>query len=424
MTLIELLVVIVILTTLVAAAIPLLAPSSTERQLREAARGVNSFFQVAQARAVAQGRPIGVALERLSHTTNKNDNYAAVRAYIVEQPAPYSGFDASSAVQIAFDNGPTGGSGQVLVRFVRQASPDTTPNDGLPPGWDADLFPPGVIRPNDTIEVAGTRFLFVDTSATDANGYYPSNAGNPDGTLVTRPINNTGQVDALYAVIDNVGQNLRQTPAAGAFVPPYWSSPMPYKVLRQPVPASDQPFQLPAGTVVDLRASGVGDDDFFYWPADSPAPARVDNRDGVMIMFAPEGRIWRVYFNRAPSVCLGCNDAPVVDNVYLLVGASVPEPPPANQEPTLDTTNPQWQAAVTDDQREALEAPLNWLRGDSIWITIGASTGRVATVANEYVDPAAIYAQFPPPITPEVRRTKQILAARAKLREATQLGGR
>ncbi len=46
MTLIELLVVIVILSTIVGAAIPLLSPSNDDRRLREAARGLNTYITV------------------------------------------------------------------------------------------------------------------------------------------------------------------------------------------------------------------------------------------------------------------------------------------------------------------------------------------------------------------------------------------
>src|SRR3954452_22821439 len=71
MTLIELLVVIVILTTIVGAAIPLLSPSNDDRRLREAARGLNTYITGAQTRAIATKRPYGVAFKRLSQDTTK-----------------------------------------------------------------------------------------------------------------------------------------------------------------------------------------------------------------------------------------------------------------------------------------------------------------------------------------------------------------
>ncbi|MEX2317667.1 MAG: type II secretion system protein [Pirellulales bacterium] len=443
MTLIELLVVIVILTTLVAAAIPLLAPSSTERQLREASRGLNTMLAAAQARATAQGRPYGVALKRLSQDTGRknlitssnptNDNGAAIEVFLVEQPQPYAGFDETSAVQIAIDNGATGGPGQVLVRFVRHVAPDVSspPSaDRLPVGWDPDLLPPGLLRPGDVIETGGTRLMFTDDGGNDPNtfdqnGFYTPNAGTPDGTLVTRPINSTGQIDALNVITDSLGQRLREPPPSGAFVAPYWTAPMPYKILRQPVPTSDEPYQLPEGTAIDLRASGVGNEEYFHVPAPpGSGVTRVDNSDGIIIMFAPEGRVWRVYYSLAPSSLTIRGEGPVVDNVYLLVGANVPPPPLAEQDPTLDVNHPQWVAAVTEEQKRALKQPINWLRGDSVWIVIGAASGRIATIENAFVDPAAFSVGTYATLPPEIRRTAQILAAREFTRDVSQLGGR
>src|SRR5689334_24253564 len=77
MTLIELLVVIIIMTTVVAAAIPLLSPSNDDRRTREAARGLNTYITGAQSRAIALNRPVGVALKRLSHDTNRREDDSA-----------------------------------------------------------------------------------------------------------------------------------------------------------------------------------------------------------------------------------------------------------------------------------------------------------------------------------------------------------
>src|SRR5437016_5370562 len=74
MTLIELLIVIVIITTLVSAAIPLMAPTNDDRRLREASRAVNSFLAAAQARAIAIQRPVGVGIKRLSKDTQKAED--------------------------------------------------------------------------------------------------------------------------------------------------------------------------------------------------------------------------------------------------------------------------------------------------------------------------------------------------------------
>src|SRR3954462_616090 len=74
MTLIELLIVIVILTTIVGAAIPLISPSNDDRRLRESARTLNTYITGAQTRAIAAKRPYGIALKRLSHDTKRAED--------------------------------------------------------------------------------------------------------------------------------------------------------------------------------------------------------------------------------------------------------------------------------------------------------------------------------------------------------------
>ncbi len=69
-----------------------------------------------------------------------------------------------------------------------------------------------------------------------------------------------------------------------------WTQPLRYKVLRRPARTSDEPYQLPEGTAIDLRASGIGNDKFFYTMDPIDSEKRVDNPFDVTILFAPEGR--------------------------------------------------------------------------------------------------------------------------------------
>ncbi len=338
MTLVELLIVIVIITTLVAAAIPLMSPTNDGRRLREAARGLNTYITGAQSRAVAAHRPFGIALKRLSYDTNTNpnkdtdptkdihpDNGACLEVFYVEQPAPYAGFDANSRACVALHPNKLG---LVLVRFVTRGNDYPSNGDRLPIGWDPDLFPNGMIRPADVIEINGTQFELLAPSEDmyeyvilDDNGYFQSRGGFQSRaavTIVARPINDSGQqINPKY---DNTGYTLgadREAAAPAKPPAPFWTNPAPYKVLRQATRASDEPYQLPEGTAIDLRASGVGANDYFYVPGFN------DNHYDVLIMFTPEGRVSRVSYSQLP---LNNREEPpmfdqnVVDNVYLLVG--------------------------------------------------------------------------------------------------------
>ena len=62
LTLVELMVVVVILVILVGVVLPLAQPALKGREIREAARQVNTMFASARARAAATGRPVGVAI--------------------------------------------------------------------------------------------------------------------------------------------------------------------------------------------------------------------------------------------------------------------------------------------------------------------------------------------------------------------------
>lgn len=449
LTLIELLVVIIILTTLVSAAIPLLSPTNDDRRLREASRGVNSFISAAQMKAIQLQRPFGVAIKRLAQDTNTStnpihaDNAVSVELFYVEQPTPFRGFDDTSAVQLSLDNGSSGGAGQLLVQFVRRGDEEDQAADGLPDGWDRDPLPPNTVRPGDVIEVQGSRFRFIDTLGMDPPPlFYDSDSGTPDGRLVTVPINDTGQ--QIYVKFDDKGYRLgpdRQPSAPNPPPPPFFTYPASYKVLRQPMPASAEPFQMPDGTAIDLRASGqaieIGSSNatgFFYNP-DVPSPNEADgvnNADPIIVMFTPEGAIERVRFNRKNVAIAGANDnifdGKTVSNIFLLIGRRAIAPPPtvaSNTDKTLDPSNYDSTPSLpTDEQKQTYKEAVNWLRGESRWIVIGAQSGRVVTADNAFVDPRT-FLMPPYDLDPDdVRRARQIHAAREFAREMVQVGGK
>lgn len=420
MTLIELLVVVIILTTLVAAALPILAPADSDRALREATRGLNTYITGAQARAIELKRPYGIAFKRLSADTGRsspaepdNDNSVCVEVFYVEQLPPYTGFDENSGVMIALDNGPGGGgTHQVIIRFVRRGGEQAPGSDLLPIGYDADLLPTGVLRPGDVIEVAGTRYRFTDTDFDQQTGFYLPTSGTPDGSLIAVPVNNTGQL--IVPDFDRNGRRLLDSPNNPQR--PYFTAPLPYKILRQPTPTSAEPYQLPEGTAIDLRASGVGNNEYFY------VPGQHDNSLAPMILFTPEGRVERVSFDRSPLAPTEPFNEPVVDNVFLLVGRRENIPAPqAGLDPSLDAARVS--AATTDAARQELRERVNWLLEESRWVVIGSQSGRIVSLENAFVDLAAAIFKYNNP-NREIMRNGQIYESREFTRQMSQLGGR
>jgi prepilin-type N-terminal cleavage/methylation domain-containing protein len=444
LTLIELLVVIIILTTIVAAAIPIMAPSNDDRRIREAARTLNTFITGAQARAIQNNRLYGIALKRLSQDTNKDpnkntdptkdihdDNAVCLEVFYVEQPAPYSGADTNSRACVSIDpNPPSSVPNAVLVQYLTHSG---ATGANLPPGWEADPFPSGMIRPGDVIVVGGTRYELLLPQSNliirADTGYFEQQRAGIVASVLARPINNTGQM--IQPKYDNLGREIGSVVDAKS---PYWTSPMPYKILRQAAPSSDPAFQLPEGTAIDLRASGVGAENYFYVPESSKTvtPRIHDNSQGILIMFAPEGRVARVSFSQLPNDIDKEENAAfddwVVDNVYLLVGRRDKAPPlEASGDPTLNSV-PASGTPNYDENIKKLKEPINWLSGTSRWIVIGSQSGRIATIENASVDLNAVLnyplRPFDQPQSPEEWRCAQILSAREFTREMGQQGGR
>jgi prepilin-type N-terminal cleavage/methylation domain-containing protein len=456
MTLIELLIVIIILTTLVSAAIPLMSPTNDDRRLREASRAVNSFIAAAQARAIAIQRPVGVAIKRLSKDTKKpDDNAVSVELYYVEQPSPFVGFNEQSMARVALYPLPSGSSlyggakNLVVIQFV---SPGTNTNfgsggNGLPKNLLPDQFAPGVVRPGDTIVVNGTHYQLLSPNPNGPNdsnvpaqldpssSFFLANTGVVGSRgvvqIVAQPLNDSGQMidvrwdnDGYALGPDRGASYVAGTDPAPPSPPnaPYWTNPASYKILRQPMKTSAEPLQLPEATAIDLRASGVGDNDYFY------VPNVHDNAEDILIMFAPEGRVSRLAYSLEPPDALdpptSTYDQPVVDNIILLIGRRENCPPPdiggSTGDKTLNTNSFSTVPPPTEQQIAEMKKPVNWLRGESRWIVIGSQSGRVITVENAFVDVKSLAISSPT----EVTRNSQILAAREFVKEMKQLGGR
>ena len=451
MTLVELLVVIVILTTLVAAAIPILSPSSNDRRIREASRAVNTYITAAQTKAMELRRPVGVALKKLSADTgNANDNGVCLELFQVEQPPAFMGFDETSAVRISFSTTPY----QVRMQFVRR---DQDTGKNLSTGWVPDSIPEKMLRPGDRIEVAGNVYRFLeptanpelDTSETAAIVDHPQpfytahEASDDDKSYIffAQVENDSGQM--LNCEVDREGYLVKPyLHAANGFPqltliryglntqitgqPPFWTTPTSYKILRQPSPTSAEPYQLPEGIAIDLRASGDSRD--VYHNAEHQQPIdRNNNQSPVMILFTPEGTVHRVVLNVGPGLPGSDNTLsdPVVSSIFLLIGPR--ENIPVAQLTSDNTLKTVGMNQLTNTELEELKTSVNWLNPESRWVVIGAQSGRVVSTENAFVDPRSVLTVATtgtPPIyeASQQLRNLQIYRAREFAREMTQSG--
>ncbi len=481
MTLIELLIVIVILSLLTAAALPILTPTTSERRIREASRALNSYISQAQAKSIGTQRPYGIALKRLSTDTDRaEDRGACVEVFMVEQPAPYAGFNENSRVRVALnvDIDPSNNVqlpvpgyesiSTVLIQFVTRGSATSS---GLPAGWTPDLIPSSVLRPCDEIVIAGTRYeILTPAAAPGQNGIQLLPLDSATGsvffvgvttpnlfTVVARPINDTGQVlkpvadqtgriadDLVAGSGDQAGPRLnegwleryRQGAANVEPVGPYWSEPMEYQVLRQPTPTSAPPLQLPEGTAIDLQASGtVGD-------VPLHATGTNNNDQPIFLMFSPDGFVERLQFTKncpggggvlgsitAASISDGlqavceCAVTRPTANISLLIGSRENIPAEGIDFNAASYTN------LSNAERAIERAKLNWLNLESRWVTIGAQTGNVVTTENAFVEPSTIptgdYDRDGDQDGAALEiRMGQIQAAQEYVREMRRIGGR
>lgn len=417
MTLVELLVVITILVILLGAAIPLLSPASDARRLREASRGLNTFIAAAQMRATENGRPFGVAFKKLAQDTGSaDDRGVCVEAYYVEQPAPYAGFDDKARVRLSLD--PSNNQGGMRIQFVRFGDSNPPPENTypLPPELNYDEIPSGLFRLGDKIQVAGRTFEFTDTTTSvDESGFYVSQLPNDIDELFIRPSDSprvtTDATGSIAASLYYIDPDLN---GSGVRANLNWTEPLRYKILRQPIRTSNAPYQLPEGTAIDLEASGFANGLRLYHPQ-LGAPL---NAADVVVMFAPDGSISSVRNVYGPAGGQPLVETLVSSNLFLLLGLRENIPAPATDF---------YNFTGTDAEKQDEKAAINWLNGETRWVTVGAQTGAVVTAENAFVDPERLATMDLPDgdaAALAARRRLEINAAREIARQLTGVGGR
>ena len=220
-----------------------------------------------------------------------------------EIPPPYGGDTLDAAVKLQMISPPPFVTVEALVRV--------------------GSFSDGLVRKYDKIQLnhQGPSYTILDGPDDDADGFLDfdgANDTNEDGFIDTHVL--------------TLGLELH---AAGT-VP--WpddapSDPVPFTIVRQPVKSAAAPLQLPAGAVIDLQWSGVGEELF--------------SGSAVTIMFSPNGALDRIYSTNEDVA------GPVVKPIFLLIGKREKVPATVGSENYRDLTN--------------------------LWVTLNPQTGLVTT---------------------------------------------
>ena len=314
-TLVELLVVITILLMLLAIAAPLVVSPLESRQMREGARGVNAYIAGARDRAIANGRPVGVQLQRINVSSVQGIN-SAMTMNIVEVPPPYAGDFLQSRMSVSFNTS----TNRNEITFAGIPGP-------VMDQWQV------LVRPGDRLRLNYQGHVYViNTTAANVNA-----AG-----FITQIVDGSGNAMCWLTTETNTWPMLINS--------------APYQVFRAPVKSAVPPLQLPEGVVIDLNASGVGATGRQFEQGTTTGNAT--RQVPVTIMFGPNGGLDRVHFGLANTnnYTLGVRpSAPV----YLMVGR-------------LDKVRRDWNFDLPNemDNMEDLS---------NIWVSISPGTGLIQT---------------------------------------------
>ena len=255
-TLLELLVTILILSILMAMAIPVLQPALENETLREGARLLNTALGMARAKAMETGRSWGVLFEPQDSNPN-----GVLNLHFVEVQPPYTGDFVSSKMRI--HSFPSGTSNEVdmFVSFPAGEFEPATTNDRFRLDYKGhEYLVTGVNWATNIITISreGVQLPVISRDITDGTP-----CANPD----------TNPCEPLYA----------------------------FQFFRRPATSSMAPVQLPGGVAVDLSVSGFNTNPT---SGDFPSMFQVDplGAESVIVTFASNGRLDRVYHFNSTDV--------------------------------------------------------------------------------------------------------------------------
>jgi prepilin-type N-terminal cleavage/methylation domain-containing protein len=379
-TLVELLIVLAIMVLLAAVALPTVKDLLANQQIAKTARNISAFIDKARSRAIAEGKFVGIRLERLNtldpvgraqsirireltsvppYTGDASNAFAKLKTVTKDHPAYKDffpqGVDYLTIVELSpFDNALLALSASMMHKVP--LGNETPPIPGkyypdlsnvLQPKSHPDDDVAAPIRSGDFLELPGGRLVpFVleyrplnDTESLTING-----------TTIVRPTD----VRLILDLSEEKSLGTKSFPSGNPIFPSGGRR-IKYKIHRRPVVSTAAPYSLPRGVAIDLNYSGTGMKGNEFAPSSLPTEIQTGvNAKPIDIVFGPDGGVASLTtaFSDVPSfpqgqvfICLGDSDGIRPDNLF------------------------------TPDKK----APANLVNLESKWIVINPGTGRVVS---------------------------------------------
>ena len=355
-TLVELLIVLSIMVLLAAVALPTVKDLLANQQIAKTARNISAFIDKARSRAIAEGKFVGIRVERLN-TLEPVGRAQSIRIRELTSVPPYTG-DASDASAILKTN-----TGYTNSNLSYLTIAEFNPFDNALLALSASMVDPNAAMQINDPSQPGYVLTPKSEPADDASA--PIRSGDyielPGGRLVPFKIQyralNAGPgvpVKLFFDLSEMKTAGTKSFPAGNPIFPSGGRK-IKYKIHRRPVVSTAAPYSLPRGVAIDLNYSGTGMKGNEF----APSPLTTDIANGnnakpIDIVFGPDGGVVSLTtaFSDVPSfpqgqifICLGDSDGIRPDNLF------------------------------TPEKR----APANLVNLESKWIVLNPGTGRIVS---------------------------------------------
>jgi type II secretory pathway pseudopilin PulG len=358
-TLLELLIVMGLLTLL--ASISLTAARGLMRgnKVAEAATIVQQYLQNAQVRAITNGRPVAVFLDRVSPAGDSVGNpvpanYTVNRLQLGEVFPPYMGDQLGTQGELR----------DVHISPIRPS--DNHADEIVFSSVDVQsglLQPNGFVKRGDLIEFVGHEGIFRIESISP-----------PDSGLITvRFFNPPATYNAASAPSDIKSSMPTLLPLTTA------PKQVSFRIYRQPTKSLAGSVALPRGACVDLSLSGIGPRDSIVSGSatlrvSSFASQSLGNFSRVGVVFDSQGRMSYLLHELMNDGALVRAITPASSTLYLMVGRSDQVLPGFPSNP--GNLNVSYETAITNQGADGVP-PSNLLDTENVWITCNPFTGEV-----------------------------------------------